>query len=104
MTETTSHWTERGVDLVCLSVNPRAVAIAGLYAIACAMFGVVGWKILTLICIVYVVHALSLGRRRVEQFGLVFLAAGTAYWIDILPLQEWGAAARTAVTASLQRH
>jgi hypothetical protein len=92
---------ERAIASIASIFNARALAISFFYWVGCLMLGTGGWKAAVVFFLTYVAQVLPLGQRRIERFGLLFLAVATAYWINIVPLYEWTARARDQLAALL---
>jgi hypothetical protein len=66
----------------------RSVSTSVFFGIGLLTVGVSVWKCLVVCALVYFLHSIRLGVRRLEQLGLILLALGILSWVDILPVQN----------------
>jgi hypothetical protein len=85
---------ERAIVFMASICVRRALAVSFFYWAGCLMLGTGGWKAFVVFCLTYMAQVLPLGQRRIERFGLLFLAVATAYWLNIIPMYEWTSQAK----------
>jgi hypothetical protein len=90
---------EQAIVFVASVCSSRALAVSFFYWSGCLMLGTGGWKAFVVFCLTYIAQVLPLGQRRIERFGLLFLAVATVYWVDIVPMHEWTLRAKAATDA-----
>lgn len=95
--EHNEHWAIKAIDLFFTVVVGRALVVSTFFVVGCLMLNVPTSKALALFAITYVDQVVHLGRRSIERLSMVFLAAATLYWIDILPLRELASASSKTV-------
>ena len=83
-------------------LSRRALAISSFYFFGCLIFGVGFWKSCAVWLASYVPMVLPVGRKYIEQFGLLFFAFAMAAWIELLPIKEWATVARQHLQIFLQ--
>ena len=83
-------------------LSGRAMVISSFYFIGCLIFGVGFWESCAVWVASYVPMVLPVGRKYVENFGLLFFAFAMAAWIELLPIKEWATVARQHLQIFLQ--
>jgi hypothetical protein len=69
-------------------VPGRSISTSVFFGIGLLTVGVSVWKCLVICALVYFLHSIRLGVRRIEQLGLILLALGILSWTNILPVQS----------------
>ena len=81
---------EEALKLLKPISSRRAFVISWLYFFSCLISGVSLWKSSAVWLASYILMVLPLGRRLVEILCLVFFILAFIFWIEILPLKQWG--------------
>ena len=90
------------LELLQSVLSGRALVISSFYFFGCLIFGVGFWKSCAIWVATYVPMVLPVGRKYVEQFGLLCFAFAMAARIELLPIKELATAARRHLEIFLQ--
>ncbi|MEH2470458.1 hypothetical protein V1281_000297 [Nitrobacteraceae bacterium AZCC 2161] len=85
MEHTTIRLIDRIEDVIAEVIYSRASSTALLFLTGGLLIDLNAKKLTILCVIVFMVHKLAFGQRRLEQLGFVFLAVSIVIWLGVIP-------------------